>query len=368
MNKRINWIDALRGFTIILVVLGHIERGLKGEGLFLNYSLQLFDNIIYSFHMPLMFMISGFLYGRSNIIDIYQPTKNQSNFLYIKKMLPIWFNYISKKIISFYIPAIIFTYCLLVMQIIVYGYEINYYKFIQVFYQPYSIYWFLYALMIITIFYSLIDILITNENIVFGISIFIYFLSRSFIVNHQAIGWILEYIGLGIFFYSGKIVTRFVYIIELNNRYKITEKLKTTAIITLLVLVISFICCNYLHSNWSFIFILGEVLVASLINIALFFLFKLFSDIDDKFYKTWFIQVLICIGKNSMVIYVIHTILTAGVRVILCKFGIYVFWIHVILATILGLGAPILLFRFCNQIRYLRWVRYFFYPADLLRG
>ena len=50
MNKRIEWIDIAKGIGIILVVLGHIS--------FTNEQLNVW---MYSFHMPLFFMISGYL-------------------------------------------------------------------------------------------------------------------------------------------------------------------------------------------------------------------------------------------------------------------------------------------------------------------
>ncbi len=50
MNNRIFWLDALKGIGIILVVLGHM-----------NIPKEL-TIIIYSFHMPLFFFISGYLF------------------------------------------------------------------------------------------------------------------------------------------------------------------------------------------------------------------------------------------------------------------------------------------------------------------
>ena len=49
-NKRLSWLDALRGFGIILITLGHL-------GCF-----ELCERYIYSFHVPLFFFISGYLY------------------------------------------------------------------------------------------------------------------------------------------------------------------------------------------------------------------------------------------------------------------------------------------------------------------
>ncbi len=51
--KRLDYIDALRGFGIILMMLGHMHFG--------------YDDMrqyIYAFHMPLFFLVSGYLYKR----------------------------------------------------------------------------------------------------------------------------------------------------------------------------------------------------------------------------------------------------------------------------------------------------------------
>ncbi len=60
---RLHWIDTLKGIGIILVVLAH-------------YSLPIaFDTYIFSFHMPLFFFISGFLF------DFGKYAESASNFV-----------------------------------------------------------------------------------------------------------------------------------------------------------------------------------------------------------------------------------------------------------------------------------------------
>lgn len=54
MTKRIEWIDIAKGIGIILVVIGHISQ------------IKVLNDIIYSFHMPLFFMISGFFHKDKN--------------------------------------------------------------------------------------------------------------------------------------------------------------------------------------------------------------------------------------------------------------------------------------------------------------
>ncbi len=63
MNKRLDWIDQLKGFTIFLVVYGH------------NYPIL--EKYIYSFHMPLFIIISGFFFpDKTNLYDIKKRFKN----------------------------------------------------------------------------------------------------------------------------------------------------------------------------------------------------------------------------------------------------------------------------------------------------
>lgn len=65
-SNRIIWLDKLKCLAIILVVWGHLP-----------FASAIEKDIIYSFHMPLFFMISGFLYYprektiKKNIIDSF---------------------------------------------------------------------------------------------------------------------------------------------------------------------------------------------------------------------------------------------------------------------------------------------------------
>lgn len=52
-NHRIEWIDIARGIAILFVIIGH-SLG--------NYFSSYFSNLIYVFHMPIFFVLSGYLY------------------------------------------------------------------------------------------------------------------------------------------------------------------------------------------------------------------------------------------------------------------------------------------------------------------
>lgn len=63
-NNRLDYIDKLRGFAILLVVLGHLYLPYTKEG-----ALHPVAEMIYSFHMPLFFFISGYLCEITHKID-----------------------------------------------------------------------------------------------------------------------------------------------------------------------------------------------------------------------------------------------------------------------------------------------------------
>lgn len=53
MRKRIEWIDIAKGIAILAVVVGHTLGPYNG---------QFFGSLIFAFHMPIFFMLSGYLY------------------------------------------------------------------------------------------------------------------------------------------------------------------------------------------------------------------------------------------------------------------------------------------------------------------
>lgn len=55
-KQRLYYLDALKGILIILVILGH-----SIQYMIMDYQYDVLFRVIYSFHMPLFFLISGFL-------------------------------------------------------------------------------------------------------------------------------------------------------------------------------------------------------------------------------------------------------------------------------------------------------------------
>lgn len=64
-QNRVRWADYARAIGIVLVVYGHTARGVINAGLVAREHRQAFelvDSVIYSFHMPLFFFLSGLFF------------------------------------------------------------------------------------------------------------------------------------------------------------------------------------------------------------------------------------------------------------------------------------------------------------------
>ena len=60
-NNRQLWVDICRGIGIILVVIGHCHPP--------------FEKLIYGFHMPLFFILTGYLCKKRNSVDIWNSIR-----------------------------------------------------------------------------------------------------------------------------------------------------------------------------------------------------------------------------------------------------------------------------------------------------
>lgn len=129
-QKRIEYIDAMRGFTMLLVIYAHIEL----FSLNINY-IETFtlNRVLILTRMPLFFFISGFILYKSTFLW------NFSNTL----------NFLKKKFMVQIIPTTFFIF----IYVICFNQNIK-----DLFFNPHKNgYWFTYTLFQYFIFYSIIQ-------------------------------------------------------------------------------------------------------------------------------------------------------------------------------------------------------------------
>ena len=103
MTDRLEFIDAIKGFAITLMVMGHVIAWMFVDWSVLiptSSSPALLWNLIYSFHMPLFMFVSGYLFGRKQICDF------GAYFKYVgRKSLPLLIPYFVMGIVAHYYYA-----------------------------------------------------------------------------------------------------------------------------------------------------------------------------------------------------------------------------------------------------------------------
>jgi len=134
-TARVSWVDTAKGFGIILVVFGHVLRGVVTSNL-MEWTLtaRYVDAWIYAFHMPLFFFISGLFLSQSAV-------RSTSGFVW-DKVRTIAYPYFVWSLIALFIKAPL-------------GEIVNYPRglseFPDIFYRPIEQFWFLYVLFLLTI-------------------------------------------------------------------------------------------------------------------------------------------------------------------------------------------------------------------------
>lgn len=120
-NKRLIWLDNLKAFLIVLVVLGHAIQLLTP----VSYQQDILFRYIYSFHMPLFIFVSGFACYRDDI----------------------QWNLVAKRFVQLIIPFTLWSFVQCFME--------GHIRILEMFLYPERSLWFLYVLFFVTLLHVL---------------------------------------------------------------------------------------------------------------------------------------------------------------------------------------------------------------------
>lgn len=290
MKKRIETIDILKGITITLVVFGHAAQGIidsNNLSLKTNFSsIFITKEVIYGFHMPVFFIISGFFLTswlkNDRISSLKKKTKRLVYPYFVWSFITALFMQIASNFTNNGLGLI---------------------DFIKSPVFPFSQYWFLYLLFFFHLIYFVADNLLKDRarSVLLFISI-ILFCIGSFLPNFWII---LNFTKYFIFFILGSYALPYI------------QRVKRIRPVSLLVSFFLFVIVNYLYililnmkyMEYYFFFITSIIGFAFSLTISIF--------ISQKF--TRFKDFMSYLGKNSMQIYVMHLIPLAGLRIVVLK-------------------------------------------------
>ncbi len=315
-KKYILWADYAKGIGIILVVIGHVVRGLVNANLIEKTPVVSFcHDWIYSFHMPLFFVVNG-LFLQSALDKKFIPALKikAGNILY---------------------PYFIWATLQTSIQIIMSSHTNNplsIYDIFSLVYKPIMQFWFLYVLFILFwLIYILYSIRLSSMQIV-TISLVIFVLPQFMGLGD----WGVLYLSINNLPF---VATGYLLASVIHDWLK---NLKAN-VLALCCLVAFFVISVFTYYDFEFNrwFYLSTGLIGTA---GVILLSKLLT-------RGKMIFILKHIGHYSLEIFVAHTIASAGIRIILQKvFNIENQYIHIFLGILFGILGPLILVELLRKI------------------
>ncbi|MDR1884372.1 MAG: acyltransferase family protein [Prevotella sp.] len=323
-KQRCLWIDTAKGIGIILVVYGHVLRGLHSSSIPLNKGFfEISDAFVYSFHMPLFFVLSGLFFKKS--LDKYTPKG-----LFIEKIKTIFYPFLIWSIVQTGIKIVLSQYT---------NEQIGLDSLITCIFIPESQFWFLYALFFINIINIFFHEIFKKKWLI--ISLITGFLYYEYPINLSVFSDTFKYL---IFFNLGIFLSDTLFEGGLLSKY---SKLQYFMLAFLLFTGIEYF---YIMQSLN---VLDNFLLPAISGITIIILM---SYIISK--KTFF-EIFNQLGKYSMEIYILHRLVFSGTRIILFRFlSIENIFIHITLGTLLGVIIPfVITWKLRNVTSYNRLFR-----------
>ena len=285
---------------------------------------------VYTFHVPLFFVCSGYLY------QMKPPDTSQHERI----------RFIKRKLLDLGVPYLIFSAVTLILKI-VFSDSVNNQAppfFRTLLWEPIAPYWYLYTLLLL---FCIIPRQRKRRDTVglFCVCIIVKIIYIAFPVQNFLPDLVEKICANAIWFSFGMLLTD-VQIRQLLIRRNI-------GLVCFLV-AIGLSASFYSKDNQSLIF---QFIVALLFvySITAFFILEL---------KTGDSHWIAALSEYFLPIYVLHTITAAGARTILTKMGISFLPLHVAVGLIASIAIPILIYQFASKYW---WSQFPFEPSKALK-
>ena len=319
-------VDRLKGYACFLVLLGHVIMGIRLAGVDIPEFFWGMEKFIWSFHVSLFLFLSGVVY---KVTGEWKGKKTRWGFI-LYKLYNLGIPYIAFSIVYILINSLVGESNT--------GFAVS--DILKIWKTPVAQYWYLYALFFLFCIWAAFSEILKNWQITI-IAVLIGYLAPIFGIplgNMDVVFYSALAFGIGTFV-----------------DFKTLTKLPT--------------CAKYLvvlmHIVTGIIFILLNKIEAPFIK-EIMILFGIYSSI-------MFISMLQCckpiagfldfVNKYSFQIYLLHTIFTAGTRIILLRLNITQWWIHVLLGTSFGLVFSVLAAEIAKKVKFLDFC---FFPSKVL--
>ncbi len=325
-SLRLNWIDYAKGIGIILVVYGHVIKGLITPGLIEEQFYYYTVNFVYSFHMPLFFILSGYFF----ISSLSKRT--------------VW-QFVNIKLKTIIYPFAVWSLLQTSIEILLSNYtnnQISSNSLLSCLIVPRSQFWFLHALFFINLLNITFFKISYTNGVFFGIIVWILYQSLEINIEPFDKTFInLLYFSFGILLF------------KYYSFFKNIIHNKMFFLFNMIIFSISiYLYFNFPVDKWF------NLIFPQLSGSFVVIFISSYLSVKSKFS---FIEYL---GINSLIIYLAHLLAGNGLRIFMLRFlNIENSFIHIILGTLAGLLLPILFYNFAKMHKILSWL--FVYPSKI---
>lgn len=307
---RESWQDAAKGVGILLVVWGHVVRGLFTAGLAEPHALGVVDQVIYLFHMPLFFLLAGLNVERS-------LNRGTSDYM-LGKLQTVAFPY--------FLWSLLQGGLMMAAGGATNG-QVGAGDLAAILWVPIGQFWFLYAL-----FVAQIAVLFVPPNRWAWIALAVVAVAATcwLPMNNiaQRSAFALLYLAIGMAGAVGLMQGR------------------NFALASAVVFVATayFAVRFDLRESWP-----GFVVPAALAGSALVICLA-------KALKGPALAVFAYLGERSMTIFVLHVIAAAATRIVLVKLGVEVTELHIVAGVSVGVTGPLVAHEVINRLGLAPWL------------
>lgn len=304
--------------------------GIRKAGLPSPIAAFWFEQFIGTFHVKIFLFVSGYLY---HIRGDWRSQGTRIHFL-------------CHKIMNLGIPYVIFSILYILMNFCVGKTNTNFLlsDIFSIWKIPVAQYWFLYSLLLLFVLWTILSLWMKNLTITIVMTLAALLLNTVNLPMYEGIRQTLPCVlSFGLGSCMSEHAMGWVY-----------EKARSWYGLVLVVLHLATISLypvvggeNYLFSQVTSLLGIGASIVVVL-----------------QLQKIRFVErILLWITKYSFVIYLLHTIFTAAIRIFLMILGVDQYWIHVLCGYIAGMAIPVCGAILCQKMKI---YDYLFAPSKVL--
>lgn len=313
-TKRELWIDYMKAVACLSVLTFHVIYGLQNANMECGAVLGTVKEICGIFQIPAFLFASGYLFG--------------------KRKMGNYFKFEGRKLLNLGVPYIVFTVLYYVINVtfsssVNFTYEIQ--DLIDIYKTPLAQYWYIFATILIFLFLPILEQIIQNELVLFG------FLLTWKLVNAywlSVTNYDYFFSQYACYFYLGVLYARH------HEVFSLKKETPRSMISVLVIFIVVYVSRRYY--DWG----IGYTVVEFFLQFLSIYLLAAFFECYAERMKNRFLNI---VGKYSFQIYLMHTMVTAAVRIVLSKVGMVSQWPQFFLGWILGLGVTVGVSWICEK-------------------